>query len=146
MSRKILLQKGDGTVDPLDERPVGCEEELRQLVKENPDILPYDELGLSGPLLVVGRETTLPSGAVDLVAIARGGQLLLIEFKTGPQNTEFRYSLAQLLDYGSDMWGMSYEGFEQTVALRYFAPQFPVQQRPSPRYTLRPVSTFHARG
>jgi hypothetical protein len=68
----------------------------------------------------VGRETSLPSGAIDLVGLARTGDLLLIEFKTGPQNPDFRQAVAQLLDYGSDLWGMTYEHFEQTVPLRYF--------------------------
>jgi hypothetical protein len=76
---------------------------------------------MTGPLMVIGRETTLPSGAVDLVALARGGELLIIEFKTGPQNTDFRRVLAQLLDYGSDIWRITYEEFESTVAERYFA-------------------------
>lgn len=75
---------------------------------------------MTGPLMVVGRETSLASGAVDLVAMARGGELVLVEFKTGPQNPDFRHSLAQLLDYGSDLWGMTFEDFERTVAVRYF--------------------------
>ncbi len=75
---------------------------------------------MTGPLLVVGRETSLQSGAIDLVAIARSGELLIVEFKTGPQNTDFRHALAQLLDYGSDIWSMSYENFEAAVAVRYF--------------------------
>jgi hypothetical protein len=76
---------------------------------------------MTGPLMVVGRETTLPSGYVDLVCLSRGGDLLLVEFKTGPQNSDFRHVLAQLLDYGSDLWQMSYEEFESTVANRYFS-------------------------
>src|SRR5690349_2237133 len=72
------------------------------------------------PLLVVGRETALASGAVDLIALARGGELLLVEFKTGPQNADFRSALAQLVVYGSDLWQMSIERFEVSVAQRYF--------------------------
>lgn len=90
-------------------------------MKEKPDLLPVDEFEMSGPLMVVGRETTLPSGAVDLQSVARSGELLLIEFKAGPQNSDFRHVLAQLLDYGSDLWRMSYEEFESTVANRYFS-------------------------
>jgi len=90
------------------------------MIRSNPDLLPIEEFGLSGPALVIGRETVLPSGAVDLVLLARSGDIVIAEFKTGPQNPDFRAALGQLIDYGSDMWGMSYEEFEQTVAVRYF--------------------------
>lgn len=97
------------------------EAQLQGIMKENPDLLPVNEFGMTGPLMVVGRETTLPSGYVDLVCISRDGDLLLVELKTGPQNSDFRHVLAQLLDYGSDLWQMSYEEFESTVANRYFS-------------------------
>ena len=70
--------------------------------------------------MVVGEETRLPSGAIDLAGITRGGRLVVVEFKTGPQNADFRSALAQLLDYGSDIWQMSLDSFEATVAVRYF--------------------------
>ena len=89
--------------------------------KTNPDLLPVDDLAMSGPLAVIGRETRLSSGAVDLVALSRSGDLLVVEFKTGPQNPDFRAALAQLMDYGSDIWGQSFETFERSVPLRYFA-------------------------
>jgi len=69
---------------------------------------------------VIGRETYLPSGAVDLVGLTRGGDLLIIELKIGPQNSDFRRVLAQLLDYGSDLWRMFLDVFEGTVARQYF--------------------------
>ncbi len=57
---------------------------------------------------------------MDLIGVARGGQIVLVEFKTGPKNPDFRSALAQLLDYGSDLWHMEYDVFESTVAARYF--------------------------
>ena len=120
MPRKIIIRSGDGPPDILEEIEAANEEELRSLIKEHPDLLPVEEFGLDGPLMVVGRETTLASGAVDLICVTAGGELLVIEFKTGPQNSDFRHSLAQLLHYGSDIWHMTYEMFESTVASRYF--------------------------
>jgi hypothetical protein len=121
MARKIMVHREDGSRPILIEILADDEAQLQELMKENPELLPIGEFGMTGPLMVVGRETTLPSGAVDLVGISRGGDLLLIEFKTGPQNSDFRHVLAQLLDYGSDLWRMSYEEFESTVAKRYFS-------------------------
>ena len=114
MARKMVINK-DGALHSLTEIPAASEFELQELVKERPEILPFEEYDIVGPLMVVGRETTLPSGSVDLVGLARSGDILIIEFKTGPQNTDFRAVLSQLLDYGSDLWGMSYDEFESTV-------------------------------
>lgn len=116
-----MVQREDGSRPVLTEVLAEDEVQLQELVKENPDLLPIEEFGMVGPLMVVGSETTLPSGYVDLACLSRGGDLLLIEFKTGPQNSDFRHVLAQLLDYGSDLWRMSYEEFESTVANRYFS-------------------------
>ncbi len=41
--------------------------------------------------------------------------------KTGPQNSDFRTALAQATDYGADLWQMTFDVFESTVALRHFA-------------------------
>lgn len=121
MPRKMLAQLSTGSSPLLTEVLAENEEQLQTIMKENPDLLPVDEFGMIGPLLVVGRETTLASGYVDLVCLTRGGDLLIAEFKTGPQNPDFRHALAQLLDYGSDLWGLSYDEFESTVVRRYFS-------------------------
>ena len=120
MARKMIVRTGDECQHILEETEATNEEELRSLVKDNPDLLPIEEFGLNGSVMVVGRETTLASGAVDLICVTANGDLLVVEFKTGPQNSDFRHSLAQLLHYGSDLWHMTYEVFESTVAVRYF--------------------------
>lgn len=121
MTRKVMVWREDGSRPVLTEVLAEDEFQLQEIVKDTPDLLPVDEFGMTGPLMVVGRETTLPSGSVDLIGVSRDGELLLIEFKTGPQNSDFRHVLAQLLDYGSDLWRMSYEEFESTVARRFFS-------------------------
>jgi hypothetical protein len=103
------------------EVPARCEEDLQEIVKLHPQLIPADDLGLDGDLLVVGRETSLASGAIDLLCLARSGDLVLIEFKTGPQNPDFRAALAQLIDYGSDLWGMTLADFDNGVVQRYLS-------------------------
>ena len=120
MPRRILVETPDGPVVAL-EVLAHDEAQLHVIMKDHPELLPLDDLGLVGPPLVVGRETTLPSGSIDLCMLARGGEVVLVEFKTGPQNPDFRAALAQLLDYGSDLWEMTYDDFEKRVAFRYFA-------------------------
>lgn len=121
MARKIIVMPQNGEKSLLTEVLADNEAQLQELMKENPELLPIDDFEMTGPLMIVGRETTLPSGAVDLIGVARSGEILLVEFKTGPQNSDFRHVLAQLLDYGADLWGMSYDEFESTVASRYFS-------------------------
>ena len=91
------------------------------MVKARPQLIPSDDLGLDGDLLVVGRETSLASGYIDLLCLAKSGDLVLVEFKTGPQNPDFRHALAQAIDYGSDLWRMSVEDFDRGVVQRYLA-------------------------
>jgi hypothetical protein len=44
---------------------------------------------------------------------------LVVEFKTGPQNPDFRHAMSQLIDYGSHIWGTTYEDFE-AAAVKFF--------------------------
>lgn len=120
MSRRIMLNTISKQGMVLEETLADNEKQLQELIKDNPDLLPVDDLGMKGPLAVIGRETGLPSGAVDLVALSRDGHLVIAEFKTGPKNPDFRAALAQLVDYGSDLWGKDWDSFERDVPLRYF--------------------------
>jgi hypothetical protein len=116
--RRVLIQR-DGETFDLVEVPAPNEHHLQEIMKSQPQLIPSDDLGLDGDLLVIGRETTLASGNIDLLCLARSGDLVLIEFKTGPQNPDFRHALAQLIDYGSDLWRMSLEDFDRGVVQRY---------------------------
>lgn len=110
--------ESDGQV--LDEVDAHDEAQLQERMKRQPELFPLEEMDLVGPLLVVGRETRLPSGAVDLLGVTRSGDVVVIEFKTGPQNPDFRSALSQVVDYGSDLWGMTFDAFEAGLAAAYF--------------------------
>jgi hypothetical protein len=121
MSRKIVIDLPGGVSPMLEEVRAENEYQLQERLKSAPQLLPLDDLGLLSPAVVVGRESSLGSGKADLVLLCNGGDLAVVEFKTGPQNPDFRSCLAQLLDYGSGLWGMSLEEFEERVARHYFA-------------------------
>ncbi|WP_290050375.1 hypothetical protein [Amycolatopsis solani] len=127
MARKVLVKQSNGEPFTLSETPAPDEHHLQEVLKHHPELLPLDDLGLSGPLLIVGRETRLASGSVDLVGLTSSGEVVLVEFKTGPQNPDFRAALAQLVDYGSDLWGMTVADFDNGVVQRYLTSQhYPV--------------------
>jgi hypothetical protein len=89
MPRRMVLVTPDGMSPVLDEVAAHDEAQLQQRLTANPDVIPIEEFGWTGPLMVVGRETTLPSGAVDLIGVARSGEILIAEFKTGPRTRTF---------------------------------------------------------
>jgi hypothetical protein len=121
MPRRMVLVSADSGASPVLEEVAAHDEfQLQRRLTENPDLIPIEEFGWAGPLLVVGRETSLPSGSVDLIAVARGGEILIAEFKTGPENPDFRHALAQAIDYGADLWRLTLEQFDAAVAARYF--------------------------
>lgn len=121
MSRRVWVTGPAGAFD-LAEVPAPSEFDLQQVLMANPQLIPAEDLGLDGELLVIGRETSLASGAVDLLCLARSGDVVIIEFKTGPQNPDFRHALAQVIDYGSDLWGLgSAAELDKGVVQRYLA-------------------------
>ena len=112
VGRKLVVMQRDGSQPVLEEVEARDEAQLQVLLRDRPDLLPFSELGLAEPIVVVGKETPLPSGFVDLVVLGHGGDLCIVEFKTGPSNPDFRAVIAQLLDYGSDLWQMGVDDFE----------------------------------
>jgi len=83
--RKILVTGGaGGSIDFL-EVPAKDELELQEVLRANPQLIPATDLGIDGDLLVVGRETRLASGSIDLLCLSKSGELVIIEFKTGPR-------------------------------------------------------------
>lgn len=59
-----MLQREDGSRPTiLTDILTDDEAQLQELMKETPKLLPIEEFGMTGPLMVVGRETTLRSAA-----------------------------------------------------------------------------------
>ena len=118
--RKILVVSGAGDAVGFVEVPAANEHELQSIMLNHPELIPAKDLGLDDDLLVVGRETTLASGFVDLMCLSSSGEVVIIEFKTGPQNPDFRHALAQVIDYGSDLWRLAdWKEFDEGVVHRY---------------------------
>lgn len=127
--RKILVTGGDAAPIHFVEQAADNEHELQTVLLENPQLIPAEDLGLDDELLVVGRETTLASGAVDLLCLSKSGELVIVEFKTGPQNPDFRHALAQVIDYGSDLWKLAdWLEFDEGVVHRYLASKYALQR------------------
>ncbi|MFX4263565.1 endonuclease NucS domain-containing protein [Pelotomaculum propionicicum] len=117
MTRYLLVKEGQKEF-LVQEEKIKAENDLQEVVKKNPELIPVEDLNLLN-LLVVGRETSLPSGSIDLMCIDEKGTIVIVEFKKGPENPDSRRVIAQLLDYGSHLWGLTFEEFEG-VCSNYF--------------------------
>ena len=77
----MLVELAGGNSPILEEVAAHDEAQLQGMLKRHPELLPLEELGLSGPAVVVGRESQLESGRIDLVVLGNGGELALVEFR-----------------------------------------------------------------
>ena len=112
MTRYVLIRR-DSTEEVVPETAVPLEAELHDALTTHPELIPADDLGLEAPR-VVGRESGLESGYVDLVLLDRRGQVCLVEVKK-EGNPDTRRVVAQLLDYAASLWGCSLAEFERVV-------------------------------
>ena len=72
MARKLVIELPDGSRQMLEQVPAEHELQLQEKLKLHPELLPLKDLGLAGPAVVVGRESTLDSGRVDLKRLSVG--------------------------------------------------------------------------
>ncbi len=105
--RRVL--RLDGAVATVaSESAFEAEQVLADAVTSHPEVLPVADLGM-GPLVAVAAEFPTDAGPIDLLAVDGTGRLAIVEFKVGPENSDVRKVIAQLLDYGSALWRMPYE-------------------------------------
>lgn len=119
MKRKALLKDGDRFV-LLEESDFEAETALQEALKRNPEVVPVADLEL-GEVVVVGRETSVPSGAIDLLLVDAEGRVIIVETKLSSNPELRRQVVAQALDYGASLWRIapSVKDFEALV-LRYW--------------------------
>lgn len=95
-------------------QPTGFPDEktLQELVARTPELLP-----LSGAprLVVLGREVSLGSGRVDVLAIEPTGRPVVIEVKLRNNTESRRAVVAQVLAYAAALYGSTADEFESDV-------------------------------
>jgi alkylated DNA nucleotide flippase Atl1 len=119
--RRILQLSEVGVLTVASETTFESEERLHSAIAEHPEVLPSEDIGL-GPLVTIANELDLGHGPMDTLAVDASGRLAIIEFKRGSENPDVRKVVAQVLDYGSALWRLSYESMEQ--AARVCSPGF----------------------
>ena len=119
MKRKALLKAGDEFV-VLEESRFEAETQLQEALKSNPEVIPVSDLDLA-EVVVVGRETGVPAGAIDLLLVDAEGRVIIVETKLSRNPELRRQVVAQVLDYGASLWRFAptLKQFEDLV-LRYW--------------------------
>ena len=90
---------------------------LRDLLANNPDLLPIEEVDPSfAPLAPLCIELQTQAGPVDAVFISPSGRLTLVECKLWRNPEARRKVIAQILDYARAVSGWSYADLQRQVA------------------------------
>ena len=97
-----------------------AEKELQKLLAETPSLISINEIRENAsPLLVGVREVGLPgSGYTDLLAFNADGDIAVVECKLAANVEIKRKVIAQVLEYGAYLWGMTYDELNNLVYQR----------------------------
>ncbi|WP_218938145.1 hypothetical protein [Billgrantia lactosivorans] len=91
---------------------------LRDLLTDNPDLLPIEEVDPSfAPLVPLCTELSTEAGPVDAVFISPSGRLTLVECKLWRNPEARRKVIAQILDYARAVSKWSYADLQRRVAV-----------------------------
>lgn len=96
------------------------EKELQALLAESPSLISIQDVreGAS-PLVVAVREFPLPlTNSLDLLAFSANGDMTLIECKLASNPQIKREVIGQALEYGGQLWQMSYEDLDAKIRIR----------------------------
>jgi hypothetical protein len=87
-----------------------AEGELQAMLRDSPELLPGDD---DRRPIVMADEFPVNVGAVDLVGVSVTGSLTVVECKLRANPEIRRNIVGQLFAYGSALWGMTYEDFDE---------------------------------
>jgi hypothetical protein len=105
-----IWRRSEAGYERLEPAGFPSEAELHELVSAAPELLP---LAGSPDLVTLGDEVALGNGYADVLALERGGRLVLIEVKLAGNSEARRAVVAQLLSYASFLRGNTVVGLER---------------------------------
>lgn len=104
----------------IEDKEQGCDEAwLQELLRKQPDILPVAEIEpIFYPMIPIGCEVSIETGAIDNLFISHRGYLILVETKLWRNPEAKREVVAQVIDYGSSLSKWNYDRLNN-VAMEY---------------------------
>lgn len=106
----IIIKKGNKPEIIKEKTDVKIEENLREVIMNNPETLPLYEIKEDIKVCIVAREFGVQTGSIDLLGIDKDGEIYIIETKLF-KNPDKREVIAQVLDYGASLWGSNFNDF-----------------------------------
>ena len=88
-----------GKTQTLESQYFDNEKILQDILERFPEVIALDDLGVSEPFLVIGREVATPAGYIDVLCIDGEGILTVIEAKLARNSQIRREVVGQVLEY-----------------------------------------------
>jgi len=104
----MLMRHGSGDQWHKPAHGFASENQLEVLLKEYPDLLPWD---LSPGLVVASQVYIAPDRIADLVVVGLSGEIVLVECKLSANSEIRRHIVGQIFAYASGLWHMPYDNF-----------------------------------
>jgi hypothetical protein len=97
---------------PVEKRYYDDEAHLQNLLTDDVNTLPLDEIGYDTKFVTIGKEVGLQNGSLDVLAVSPQGHIALIETKLDKNPEVKRTVVGQILGYAAYLWNKSYEDIE----------------------------------
>jgi len=121
---KILhLDKDKKKWSRIQEKIYDNEAQLQNLLVDDVNVLPLEDIGYSTPFVTIGKEVSLQNGSLDLLAVSPEGHIALIETKLDKNPEVKRTVVGQILGYAAYLWNQSYEDLERDCFKRFLSQQ-----------------------
>ena len=108
---------------PVEKRYYDDEAHLQNLLTDNVNTLPLDEIGYDTKFVTIGKEVGLQNGSLDVLAVSPQGHIALIETKLDKNPEVKRTVVGQILGYAAYLWNKSYEDIENNYFRKFLSQQ-----------------------
>jgi len=120
---KILHLDNDKKWVPVEKRYYDDEAHLQNLLTDDVNTLPLDEIGYDTKFVTIGKEVGLQNGSLDVLAVSPQGHIALIETKLEKNPEVKRTVVGQILGYAAYLWNKSYEDIENSCFNKFLSQQ-----------------------
>lgn len=99
----IIISKEGRNTRKLERTSFKEELELQKYIENNPESIPIEDVKEGAKVIILAREFPVQAGNIDSIGIDEDGDIYIIETKLY-KNTDKRYILAQILEYGAFLY------------------------------------------
>lgn len=120
---KILHLNSNKRWVPVEKQYYDDEAHLQNLLTDDVNTLPLDEIGYDTKFVTIGKEVSLQNGSLDVLAVSPQGHIALIETKLDKNPEVKRTVVGQILGYAAYLWNKSYDDLENNCFRKFLSQQ-----------------------